>query len=425
MKEGNLMEKKIILCILFFLYGLNNTSFSIGSVRIRLLHIFGLLLAIILFKGFIVEKEGVKKFFKDVLRCFSNKENGYSIFMMSIWFVYALISFFWVLSIPDWHLAISFFIVGIFCTITFSLFLRTRKDLFQAFQVMGIISIIHNIIGWYEVITQDHLFGSRHRWGTRPVSFFYNTNNFAVFLFFAVFILYAIGENSKNICLKIFYKIASASSMLLIYLTQSRGVFLGLIFSLIILIAFSNIDNIKNYKKRLSTKVLIIFVALATIAVVAILVYMLTVGLDGSNEKRIMDIKNGFTFLFATNGFGVGAGNIEYWIEAHLYFISPRNSSLNMHNWWMEILAAYGVVIFALYLIFYYKLFKNNFSKFFKSDNLIDKSFSKAMLSIMGGFLIVSAVPSTLIFHLFHWVFWAVAIAFQGVPLEDRVWRKK
>ena len=85
----------------------------------------------------------------------------------------------------------------------------------------------------------------------------------------------------------------------------------------------------------------------------------------------------------------------------------------------MEILAGYGVVIFLLYVIFYYQLLRDNFFKTSEIEDLIDKSFTKAMICIVGGFLIISAVPDTLIPHLFHWVFWAVAIAFQGVPVEE------
>lgn len=413
------MTKKIILCIITFLYGLNNTSFSIGDVRIRLFHLFGALLVIsLLDEYFSMKKEGNQVRVRNILTGFLRKENGYSIFVMSIWFIYALISFFWIRSIPDWQLAISFFVIGIFCTIAFSLFLGTRKDVQQAFQILGIVAIIHNIIGWYEIKTQNHLLADSYLWGSHPVSFFHNTNNFAVFLFFAVFILYALGESSKNTYLSNFYKIASLSSIILIYFTESRGVLLGLAIGLTIFTALSSIDKFKNPVKNnlIQPAILMILLAIVIIAFSDVLANFFTTGLDVADADRTTLIKNGLAFFRESNGFGVGAGNIEYWMGEYQQFIVIQDLQ-NVHNWWVEILVAYGLVIFLLYMKFYYKLLKNNLYKFVKSKNLIDGSFSKAMVCIMGGFPIVAAVPSTLIFHNFHWVFWAVAIAFQGVPL--------
>ena len=412
------MTKKVIVFIVTFLYGLDKSSLNIGNTRIPLFHFSVILLTITIFIEYFVIKKEYLEFIKDVLERFLNK-NRYSLFVMATWFTYALLSYRWVQSIPHWHQAIRFFIVGIFCTIALILFLRTKKDIHQVFQIMGITAIIHNIIGWYEVLTQNHLFTS-HRWGNRPVSLFYNTNNFGTFLFFSVFILYALGENCKNVSLKIIYKATAASSTLLIYFTQSRGTQLGLAFGLVILITLSNADKLKNIRKpALSKRLLPAFLTTSTIKIVAILVYMLTIGIDESNSVRVNLIRNGLVFLRQTNGFGVGAGNLEYWLEANLYFVSPINNPPEIHNWWMEILAGYGVVIFLLYVVFYYRLLRDNFLKLLKSNTLIDKSFSKAMICIMGGFLIVSAVPDTLIPHLFHWVFWAVVIAFQGVAVEE------
>ena len=412
------MTKKIILCIVAVLFGFNNTSIFIGDVQIRLFHIFGAFLVASVINDFMIKKGQKVDSSRSITRWLLFKENGYSIFVMSIWFIYALISFLWIQSVPDWQLAIGFFVIGIFCVIVFSLFLKTREDLFQTFQIMGVVAIVHNIIGWYEVLTQDHLFADPERWGNRPVSVFYNTNNFAVFLFFSVFILYALAESNKNSYLKNFYKISAASSAILIYLTESRGVLLGLIIGLTILTALSNIDKFKiNAKSFFRSVALMFLIAIATVSISSTVVdlFATDVAISVSHADRIALIKNGFAFLLETNGFGVGAGNIEHWMENYYHFnLVAQYNIRNMHNWWAEILAGYGIIIFSLYVGFYYKLIKNNLIKFHNSENQVDVALSKAMICIMGGFLIASAVPSTLVFHIFHWVFWAVAIAFQG-----------
>jgi len=421
-RKKEIMTKKTIYCIILILYGLNNSSLHLFNIQIPLLIIFGFILLITLHFEYLSKNKINFKIIKNKIKFFFSKENGYSLFVIFIWFFYAMISFFWVESIPDWRATINFFIVGVFCTITFSLFLRTKKDIFQTFQIMGIIAIIHNIIGWYEVITQNHLFLNNTNmlyWGNRPVSMFYNTNNFAVFLFISVFILYALGEESNDLYLKILFKTAAASSIILVFFSQSRGVIVALILGLKVFVLLSNIEKIKRYFKQKGVKTIIAkSFLLITISTAAILYFIFIVNLDVSTADRITKIRNGFVFLFSTNGLGVGAGNIEYWMEVYRQFDLHRYDR-NIHSWWMEILVAYGVVIFILYIVFYYKLFKSNFYKFIKSKNLVDVSFSKAIMCIMIGFLVASMVPSTLILHIFHWVFWAVVIAFQGTPLEE------
>jgi len=73
-------------------------------------------------------------------------------------------------------------------------------------------------------------------------------------------------------------------------------------------------------------------------------------------------IRNGLVFLSSTFGFGVGAGNIEYWMEHNPVY--NTSSITNMHNWWIEILVAYGVIIFILYIVFFAKLFMNFYRKY-------------------------------------------------------------
>lgn len=421
----NILTKKIVLIIIAFLYGLNDSSLVVGGFQIPLLRFFLVLLGVVaLLEHFTIKKmknEQIfdKKYFKILLRSYFSKENGFSIFMMSTWLIYALSSFFWVQSILNWRSAINFIVVGFFCTVVFSLFLKTKKDIFQTFQIMGIIAIIHNVIGWYEVLTQNHLFRGYIQWGRRPVSVFYNTNNFAVFLFISIFILYALGERSRNLHLKILYKVMSASSISLVFFTQSRGVIMSVLISLTAFFILSNFEKIKKLLEIKRSRVIFIGTSfLITVAIAMTLFYVFIGNLDISTADRITLVRNGVVFFTSTNGRGVGAGNIEYWMEMHRQFELYRHD-MNIHNWWLEILVAYGIVVFSLYIIFYYKLFKSNFLKFAKSTNQIDKSFSKAVMCIMIGFLIASIVPSTLIFHIFHWVFWAVMIAFQGIPLEE------
>lgn len=73
-----------------------------------------------------------------------------------------------------------------------------------------------------------------------------------------------------------------------------------------------------------------------------------------SDQVRWNLIRNGFYFLRKTYGFGVGAGNLYEWLSTKsVYYIG---SIRYMHNWYIEILATFGVVIFVLYLIYHIRV---------------------------------------------------------------------
>ena len=48
---------------------------------------------------------------------------------------------------------------------------------------------------------------------------------------------------------------------------------------------------------------------------------------------------------------GIGAGNIDYYLENEALY--PTRNITKMHNFYLEILVAYGIIIFVGYLIFY------------------------------------------------------------------------
>lgn len=69
---------------------------------------------------------------------------------------------------------------------------------------------------------------------------------------------------------------------------------------------------------------------------------------------RINLIYNGFEVLKQHYLIGVGPGNMNYYMEN--YEVYPTKGISNMHNYWMEILLDYGVIIFAIFVFYYLKL---------------------------------------------------------------------
>ena len=133
----------------------------------------------------------------------------------------------------------------------------------------------------------------------------------------------------------------------------------------------------------------------------------------GSDYVRINLIKNGLFFLISTFGLGVGAGNIEQWMIGKAIY--NTNGIINMHNWWLEIIVGYGLLIFIMYLVFYIKLFKSVYRIFKYSRNEIDISISLGIMCFMVGYVIGSVSSSSNVNSEWLWVFWGIAVAYQGI----------
>ena len=90
-------------------------------------------------------------------------------------------------------------------------------------------------------------------------------------------------------------------------------------------------------------------------------------GGEESDIIRLNLIKSGWDFLTETCFMGVGAGNIEYWManKSHIYMMGYTN----MHNWYMEILVGYGIIVFTLFLIMVVKMIKKLVLYMSKTNN--------------------------------------------------------
>ena len=62
--------------------------------------------------------------------------------------------------------------------------------------------------------------------------------------------------------------------------------------------------------------------------------------------------------LVSTSGFGVGGGNFAPTLDATLQYSHLFTSGIiDPHNWWIEILSEYGIVMFCLYFGFLFFLY--------------------------------------------------------------------
>lgn len=412
------MIKNVMYFGLFFLFSANSISIILFGVRlpifIGLLIFFSIVIGIY---GFLDLKN---RNWYGIRENYIAKGTRYYVLFMILWLIYAALSFFWQRDFAGWMMAINFLVIGNFCAFLFPFFLKSRQDVFRTYGILGISVLAHNLIGWFEVITRIYLFPSLKDaagWDGRPVSVFYNTNNFSVFLFFGVFILCANFQTTQNKVVKSIWFLGMLSSILLIFLTGSRGGLLTLGIGGCIFVFLRYFDYIKRGIGYLWKRKAILFVTAILVVIVLGAGYFAFYQIFFTGERatsgisRVNLINNGVMFLGITYGRGVGAGNIEFWVRNYWGYFTY--GIVNMHNWWFEILTAYGVVIFLLYLVFYVKLSTSSFMRYVKEKDSGLRAVHMANLCILGGFIVASTIPSSIMPVVWFWAFMGVLIGVQ------------
>ena len=217
------------------------------------------------------------------------------------------------------------------------------------------------------------------------------------------------------------------SSVVLLYLTNSRSSLLGLVIGTVFLLIIS------VRKKSVWRLVIALFGVLLLVVIFkpdlmsnvvhkvdAVLTFDFSKQ-SGSEFVRINLIRNGFEFLITTFGFGTGAGNIEYWMER--YAVYNVSAVYNIHNWWMEVLVGYGLIIFVGFFIFYVNLMRIMWKRFKKSQDRIEAVLSAGILGIMAAYIVGGISSSSNMNAEWLWVFWAIVIAYQGMSEDDKLRR--
>lgn len=362
---------------------------------------------------------------RDYMNIIPKGKNKFSVIVMLFWFVYAIITVAWVKDFDGWIRELYFLTLGVISIGFFSLYFKRKEDLLTCFRIMEFMIIVHNVIGWYEIVTRDYRFTSYHSLvyysninSRIPISMMGNPNDYALLMLFGIFISYIFFKCGRTWITRLIAAIVMLSSTVLIFFTESRANVLGLIMA-IILFMYISMSNRKGRR---------LVLLLCSILFLSILFFpdlfsnilskfsgllQFNFELYGESDNvRINLIKNGLLFLISTFGFGTGAGNIEYWMANRgIYYIAAVT---NMHNWWAEILTGYGIVVFLLYVSFYIKLFIDIYRLHKNSNDETIKSISLGVLCCMFGFLIGSISSSSNIRVEWLWVFWAVVVALQG-----------
>lgn len=344
----------------------------------------------------------------------------YPLGFILFWAVYAVISLMWTPDRSNGINHIYFLGVGTFFALLFSIFFDKKEHFMMAFRCLLIMVIVQSLIGWYEVLFRHYFYLSdavkiaiysspEKRF---PVAMAGNTNNYAVLMLFGIFVGYICYQCRRAKWEGIVSLLTAFSCCIHLLMTESRACLLGLMMA----VGMFAILLFKPKPRLLA--------ALAGIAVVSALLlpgvrenllslldFDFRPGHLNSVAERLNLIRNGFYFLAQTWGFGTGAGGIEQSMLSAPY---PTDGIINMHNWWMEILTEFGILVFIGYLIFYGKLFADFYRCARRTHEPAIKAICMGLLCCMTGFLIASISPSSVMSIEWLWVFWALAVAFHG-----------
>lgn len=359
------------------------------------------------------------------------KVKVFGLFLL-IWLIYGILSINWAI---DKTMAVKhvIFLFTSFSLIFFTVvYLNTIEDLSIILKIWLAFLGLVLIIGVFETIFGFHLPVSglynpnRVNLIYSPTAVFYNQNDFATFLSLSTPFLLSCLIFSKRIKYKAILSITLLVLLYVLISTSSRANYLAVFLEVVCF--FLIYIFLQTDKKEL---ILIIIGSMTVYFLFPNQVMDMIQGLvldlrsllgtlsiqPGSMSIRINLIRNGFSFLRSTWGFGVGAGNIETWVLTKGMF--DTSGITNIHNWFFEILFNYGIFIFVGYLIFYFSIIYRIYLVLML--NLQDhemKVFGVGILGVMIGFAFASMSSSSIMAFRPHWMIFALGLAYINIGMN-------
>ncbi len=347
----------------------------------------------------------------------SDRINSYQVVYLT-WLLYAIVSVLWAESTSRWIFGVFFVGLGVMSIFYITFFIREERDLKILFYIFFFMSAFQQWLGWYELFINRFVLGNS---SYVPTSTFGNINDYATLILAGMFFGLIVYFFTSKLAIKLYTIFHLFSGLALLLISGSRGNLLALFVGIFTLLVV-NILNSRHTRKIAEILLIlftIMFLAFILIPPVQTIGYNILDSIitnffrkGGSNRYRINLLLNGFAFLVQTFGLGVGAGNIEYWLQNKPVF--PDIDAVNMHNWFMEILTAYGVFIFIIYVVMYIYITRQLYKNYRYSNNQFIRSTSMVLFTYVIAFLISSISSASNIFIEWQWVMWGIIIAFTS-----------
>ena len=349
---------------------------------------------------------------------------GYLAFLC-FWLGYAVLSLAWAISKEMALRNIIFLFMGVSVIFFSTYHFRTKKDLQILYNLWLAVFGILILIGFWEHLTGYHLpvsgfFGeTRTKFMFMPTGIFYNPNDYSTFLTLSMPFSIGIVHFGRKKYLRFFGLCSVLGAFYLIVVTGSRANMIAVLFELIFIFMF-----LLNLRRK--------FKLVITVGICIILLFMFlrgpvqgffsqigaelnsivsqTESRTGSVGVRMNLVRNGLLFLYSTIGFGVGAGNAEYYMTNFSQYYTA--GIINPHNWWLEILIDYGILVFVGYIIFYIGIIQNLWKIYRKKQTIEEKMICEALLVSLVGFFFASISSSSIMAFKPQWLLFAFALTY-------------
>lgn len=343
---------------------------------------------------------------------------------LGFWLMYASITLIWSESKSDAILEILFLYMITVVIWFIVYFFHTIKDLNRLYYLWLLTIAVINLIGIFEFLTGHHLAVSKSNEmfldHNTPTAFFRNPNDFATVITLGIPFVITFIRYSKKFLPILFGFAILVSSMFLVIATGSRANLLAIIIGLVFWYVFL-LPSKKKATVLLGCIVAtgffsIVFSNQLSVNISTIAKELGTINLENletsgtSLNIRINLIKNALPLMAGSLGFGFGAGNFEH--QMLLYANEFTAGIVNAHNWWIEILANYGLGIFVGYMVFYISLIRKLLLAYKNLVMAQDKRICEALLVGLISFSIASTSSSSIMTLRPQWFFFAFALAF-------------
>lgn len=374
----------------------------------------------------------------DHLKIKADSYASFSVVVFTFWWLWAFISFLWIKSPVRWLQSMFLLTIGISSIIGIYLWIKNFSEWQSLVKAAWLGMTFLVLMGFFEIITNHYLFADLSKldkyntFATQPssrlpITVFENQNDFGVMLLAYVAVCLILYHVTPQVYKRLLLLVSTFAGSYLIYRTASRMALLALLLYLVIVFVL-------RFKIDFKRKHYITAIALLFTLAVLVLVFIpearhlfLTIfsppkeGYISGDVGRINLLKNGLLFLGCTFGFGVGAGNIEIWMEEARVF--DTNNLVNIHNWWAEVLVGFGVIVFILYFVMYafliFRLFQIR-----KNQSKADRLVSNQIIAFLLAFIFSSMTSSSNMLIEWHWVFFGLIIAYIKINEQGKLFLK-
>lgn len=278
-----------------------------------------------------------------------------------------------------------------------------------------------------------------------PIVFFYNQNNYAVFLVLGMAALFVFCLSSEKKLTKILYYALLIVSQINLIFTTSRtcwiSVFIIFLIGFIIGIYFKN-KVIVKHSIKFSFIVIVIFLIFSALPVSSIYYGKF----NSTHFLELLHISNGSVNQSGYNNSMVqlgeeGSTNIRYTIlydiaqgvfkEKHLlgfgvgntmnYIKSLKNTHgfSNAHSMWFEVLGDFGVVILVYYVFIYMKMIFETVNAC-KNMPIVCGKYCLVIAELLSVFIFLAFAPSTVTGYSPFWILMGLSSAITTSLSENR-----